>query len=373
MNRDADPTFAARVALEVVALAEAVARMEEPARRILSEKLSGLLVETQPGTARIAASLLVSAGDAFGRELGVRTLSRLADDPRVDFAREDALYRERQAQSASAPRAVDVIVLAVKEVELIACLRAFGVASGSRPSVMPGGLEVYFLESDGLSIALAWVGTDGNVESAMKSAALFAILGARLAVLVGMAAGVVGKMELGDVAVSEAVWAADFEVLKKKGSIPKPKTYPVAGRVLTGLTAMRNIDPFWGARVSDEVRKWATLEPELCTLPEDLPEDWRPKFKTGVIFAGSRIVQDGSLPRKRQEQHERLIAAEMEGAGFAAACDERRASLDWVVIRGVADFGKTPRPKDWQFVSTYAAAALLRDGLRLERFGLRDA
>lgn len=369
MARDPAPKLFAD---EVIALAVAISGIETDARRVLLERLLNLLVERQPGTARIVASALLAAGDDFGRRLGGLTLTLLSSTPHADFLKEEARIVDGLPPSPADIRLpIDVLVVAIKEVELTASLRAFGVPAGSRPERLPGNVEVFFCSSGDMKIGISWVGTDGNVESAIKMAALFGALRFRLAVLVGMAAGVPPKVVRGDVVVSEEVWAADFEVIRPNGAIPRPKTYSVSAGVCSGLTAMRNIDPGWPSRINQEVRAWSAQDPELCPLPPDLPVDWRPKFKIGVVFAGSRLIEDGSLPSRKESQHERLLAAEMEGAGFAAACAEKRDSSDWLVLRGIADEGQEPRPKDWQFVGAYAAAALLRDGLALDRFHLR--
>ena len=72
----------------------------------------------------------------------------------------------------------------------------------------------------------------------------------------------------------------------------------------------------------------------------------------------------------KEEINDRGLAAEMEGAGFAAACTARR--IPFLVVRGIADYGdedvltlvdgsEVRRGKSWQIPSTYAAAAYVRD------------
>jgi nucleoside phosphorylase len=81
----------------------------------------------------------------------------------------------------------------------------------------------------------------------------------------------------------------------------------------------------------------------------------------GVILAGGKLLEDGSLPKMRKTFHDRTRAAEMEGGGFAAACNE--FSWRWMVFRGIADFGEPERVKGWQFPATVAAALVVRYGL----------
>jgi nucleoside phosphorylase len=357
---------------EAAALTAALASMTSDARRILAERLLSILLESDAISAYISGALLKALGDKSGSQLGKEVLARLDSNVKQVFERQKAVEVDSLQELRPSRRDVDVCILAVKEIELIACLRAFGVPSGSAGERFKRGLEIFFCEDQGRSIAISYVGLDGNVESALKIASLFDVLRFRLAVLVGMAAGVENEIGLGDVVVAEEVWAVDFERIRKAGaSSPRPRTYPTRTAVWVGLTGMRNSDPGWGQRIAGEVRTLNSLEPALCPVPDDFDHlAWEPSFTSGVVFAGSRLIEDGSLPQARASRNARLLAAEMEGAGFAAAFKEFRRDEEWMVLRGIADFGKTPRPKGWQFASTYAAAALLRDGLRARRISI---
>jgi nucleoside phosphorylase len=89
-----------------------------------------------------------------------------------------------------------------------------------------------------------------------------------------------------------------------------------------------------------------------------------------VILAGGKLLEDGSLPRRADEAHARIMAAEMDGAGFAAACEQQRRP--WVVVRGIADYGEPDRRKHWQYPATFVAARYVRDALRLRRLNLEN-
>ena len=63
-----------------------------------------------------------------------------------------------------------------------------------------------------------------------------------------------------------------------------------------------------------------------------------------------------------------LVGPEMEGAGFAAMCSE--AGIEWLVVRGICDYGEPNRRKGWQFAASFAAAAFVRDGLASGRISV---
>ena len=360
--RSADPRSHASIA----GLVEAVLRSHGNHRKLLGESLMRELVVRHPASARIAASLLNAFGDDDGRALS-RLVQGELGSAIDDYQRQEMDVFEMIDEKSNTRHEVDVLVLSVKEAELIACLRAFDIGPGVRPTHITKRLDAWFTETPaGLRVAVANVGRDGNVESALKMAAALSVIDFRLAVLVGMAAGVRSEVEAGDVVIAEQVWAADFEVLRPGGiSVPRPKTFSTSPDVYTKIHTFKQVDSEWSARVSLEVQRWCADDDQSCTLPEGFDSSWRPSYKTGVIFAGSRIIEDGSLPGIRDQEQARLRAAEMEGAGFAAACSEL-SGLPWLVLRGIADFGETPRLKDWQFAATYAAAALLRDAIAAE-------
>lgn len=351
---------------DLAALGDAIRGVDKGAARLLTEVALGHVIVGQPEMARLVAAILSTYGSSEGRSLSKAIVGRIA----VPSSTDDDSATKTPSIDRQLPISVDVLVLSVKRVEFRACLRAFGVEPGIDATFRTRGQEVWVVDRGGVSFAIAYVGTDGNVESALKMCALWSMIRFRLTVLVGMAAGVKKKVELGDVVVAEAVWAAEFRVIRKtRPSVPRPKTYDTTRRTYSGLTALDQVDPFWGDRVRLELLESSAAYSD--ELPPDIFEgNWKPNVHTGVVFAGSQLVEDGSLPGLRESQHGRLLAAEMEGAGFAAACRELSEDADWLVVRGIADFGQVNRAKNWQFAATYAAAALLRDGISSGRISL---
>jgi nucleoside phosphorylase len=327
-----------------------------------------LLVAREPDAARVCAAALSAAGDESGRALGEQVIAEVGLASGALFERADVCPPSIVATKDVI--AVDVLVLSVKPVELDACLRAFGLAFPATPTPLIGGGEAWLAEYRGTKYAIACVGTDGNVESAIKLLQLFQGLAFRLPVLVGMAAGVRGEVNLGDVVIAEQVWAADFEILRREGSVPRPKTYSPASRVWSKIGSLESVYPEWGKSVKEAILSVSVMSGHRWPLPDRYETLTRlPKVKTGVVFAGSRLIEDNSLVRRRGHEQGRLLAGEMEGAGFAASVQEL-GWVDWLVIRGVADFGAERRAKNWQFASTYAAAAVLRDGVEHGRITL---
>jgi nucleoside phosphorylase len=93
-------------------------------------------------------------------------------------------------------------------------------------------------------------------------------------------------------------------------------------------------------------------------LVPKLSAEWKSTYHSGVILAGEKLIADGSLDEKRKEFHDRIRAAEMEGAGFARLCKEH--DIPFLIFRGVSDYGTPEKDNLWQATSALAAATAVR-------------
>jgi nucleoside phosphorylase len=60
----------------------------------------------------------------------------------------------------------------------------------------------------------------------------------------------------------------------------------------------------------------------------------------------------------REEYHDRVLAGEEEGSGFASMCDE--TNVPWLVFRGISDYGDVDRKQTkvlWNPMAAVSAAA----------------
>jgi nucleoside phosphorylase len=74
----------------------------------------------------------------------------------------------------------------------------------------------------------------------------------------------------------------------------------------------------------------------------------------------------------QKQYHQEVLAAEMEGSGFARACREH--AVPWLVFRGISDFGDANKSKlgDWKATAALSAAtavvAFLKKDYRQDLF-----
>jgi nucleoside phosphorylase len=329
---------------------------DEEGRELVVESLLDVLVEFAPQVAQIAGTLLAAQADPSAQEWG-RTIREMVE-----------VY-EGGLMSQSKELSVDVLILTIKWTELQACLAAFGVDPGDSSTEVADD-EVWTVSFNDVSYAIAFVSMAGNVESSIRVGELWSLIDFRAAILVGMAAGVKREVKLGDIVVSESVIAYEFQRMTTNGPVFAPRSYRPPIRRIRRVKTMAQIEPGWSQRVIGEILTCPQFKGIDKTEREKLDLSTPLEIHTGGILAGGKLIEDGTLPDMREELDDRVLAAEMEGAGFAVMCGER--NIKWLVIRGVADYGERNRRKSWQFPATYAAAAFVRDAIPNGRLPIFD-
>lgn len=337
---------------------------DSPLRGLIYEQFLDYVATAMPRERHVVSLALIGSTDDEVRALGRSLISRPARGM-------EPASNEAGGPGAPAPTqaTLDLLVLTPKGPELSAAMAAFSLSGP--PTVRLGeDSDLWLWSQDGLSLGLGVIGTDGNVEAAIELNRIAASIQVRAAALVGMAAGLEGEVKKGDIVIASWVVAYEFTRLTKRRYVNRAKPYQADMRSVQKVSQAIASYPGWGDALASEIRACRQFSGIQRGEPEKLDRRWRPRIKTGVIFAGSRLIEDGSLRRMKEEINDRGLAAEMEGAGFAAACSALR--IPWFVVRGVADYGdqdvpsggggeEAKRGKSWQFPSTYVAAAYIRD------------
>ncbi len=237
-------------------------------------------------------------------------------------------------------------------------------------------------EVDGYSVVVCSPHNDGNVRMALFAAEWLSEWRPKLSALVGMAGGREGDVKLGDIVLATSI--LDFQIVRRiatpDGPVDKNRFIPhgVPDYLTTNFSQLD--ESVWLTSMKDACRVALQRAPAGKKLSSDQLKKWKPTMKEGIVLAGSTLVEDGSIERMADAIHDRAMAVEMEGAGFAGAMTASR--IPWVSLRGIADMGGNPdyidpgentdpegasgnrkRTKEWQFAVTFAAAFRLRSVL----------
>jgi nucleoside phosphorylase len=162
------------------------------------------------------------------------------------------------------------------------------------------------------------------------------------------------------VAAASTTPGGELPLLRLRPNFLKPRT--AISRLLNAFNPDLVDWDFYSTLATRNARK----EPmsRLITFPVEFDIRTRGQLKRGVIVGQSDLIEDGSVGRF-SEYHDRVALADMDSAGFALACESE--DLDWMVWRGVADFGEIDRTQNWQGAATVSAALLARSFYERDR------
>jgi nucleoside phosphorylase len=254
----------------------------------------------------------------------------------------------------------DVAIVTVKKPELLAAKLAFGIGDTDWENDNLNGLRCWKAvvqtgrNQDDLEVLVTMVGEEGNVSCAAACGRLFSAYDVGLSILTGIAAGVEKKVGLGDVVAANIVLDYEGARLEPGGPARRPKQFGLDVKIGRDLEFFEPQKFGW----HEQFERLFTRLKELGQLTPTPTTGWKPTFHSGVVLAGEKLIADGSLDEMRKEFHDRIRAAEMEGAGFARLCEEH--DIPFLVFRGICDFGTPEKDDLWQATSALAAATAAR-------------
>jgi nucleoside phosphorylase len=239
---------------------------------------------------------------------------------------------------------------------------------GSGNYFFDGELESAALDDQKIKYSLYCIGDQTNVVSAAVVTRILAIRPARLAVLLGMAAGRPGSdVRKGDVVLAESVIYGTPGTLTDTGVIiNEPKVFRLSPAVAGEFSNAMPQHHGWFEMLGVLLERAESVESIALPPVEDRPRN--PRLLRRPILSVEQVNETTSLADYMDMFHGDASALDMEAAGFAQACEDLRQP--WLIFRGISDFGAevadgseaglAQRPKDWQTAATLAAATAFR-------------
>lgn len=267
---------------------------------------------------------------------------------------------------------VDVVVLTVIPAELRALQDALGLDPARRERSEHGSVfQRTSLPSEllgrSLNLVLGCVGEAGNAPAASAATEMIATHHPRAVLLMGIAAGLREKTRIGEVVLSDRVVAYEPAALVRTAdgrsvTQPRPEIERAPHAILQDVTFYR----------PDARRLRSAFKKAGGAVPEAKDETQRSLFekhvatgvtaRTATIASGEKLLRDPERFRALRELHGKVEVGEMEAAGLVDAC--RRASLPWLVVRGISDFGDDFKDDAFHGFAAMTAAVVLVDFLR---------
>jgi nucleoside phosphorylase len=343
----------------LAAIVKAIQSVDPSRRGIFLEELISELEQSNPGVASMASTLAAISND---EDENLRVLLAGLVDRAPSYAGEP-FEEPLRAQ-------VDVLILTIKEPELLACLEAYGLKEADG-LYSPGRKFRYWTwMHGGKTHVLSNVGVAGNAYATLKMMVLAEHFIPQLAVLIGMAAGVPAKAHLGDVVVAQHVYNYEYAILTDEGLAQAAESWSPPLLDIDPIKA-ENLQEAWRTAVRGTIRTLRTRFSRDGEMPsEEHLRGARMKLHVEPIMAGGWLIESDELTTFARSIQAQIVASEMDGAGFAVAA--KHLGWNWFVVRGIADSGAPGREQNWQRFATFAAAVFCRDVLVPDTFGKLD-
>ena len=241
----------------------------------------------------------------------------------------------------------DVLIVTVTAVESRAVLAAFERATGQKARSVAIGDRVYrdlgTLQRARVFLALSEMGAGGLGASQQTVQKGIAALRPQAVVMVGIAFGMnEQKQAVGDILVSRQLMLYDLQRVGASQIIPRGDRPHGSGKLLNYLSSA-----------------------EL---------DWEgAPVRFGLLLTGDKLVDDIDYREQLKRLEAEAIGGEMEGAGLYVACQD--AKVDWVVVKGICDWGdgnKEQHKEARQKMAADSAAAFVVHALQHAAFDGSD-
>ncbi|MBD0347138.1 MAG: SAVED domain-containing protein, partial [Coleofasciculus sp. Co-bin14] len=169
--------------------------------------------------------------------------------------------------------------------------------------------------------------------------------------MLGIAGGVRGKVELGDVVVAKFVFYYELAKLTLEGEQLRPNQFPTDQLLYTRAYVY-------------EATEWKGMIEVL--RPGHISETSLPNVHFDPIASGEKVIADEETIPKLVKVCPKLVAVAMEGAGVARAARNYPHGQPprFLEIRGICDFADPNKNDDWHDYAANAAAAFAVGWLR---------
>lgn len=263
---------------------------------------------------------------------------------------------------------VDVVILTVTQAELTAACNVLQIGDRRHKTedgtvYLLGGVHSELARRDYV-IALACIGDAGNSGAAVAAARAIETYRPRAVLLMGVAAGLRGKVKIGDVVLSERVVAYEPVAPVRSDGGTVEATGPEVDRAPHSMR--QDVVHYRG----DPRRLQAAFERAGGVIPAptaDQADAFRVHVadaiaaRSATIASGEQLLLDPSTLIAVRALDGKGEVGELEAIGVVEAC--RRAAVPWLVIRGISDLGDELKDDRFHAFAACAAAAVLHDFL----------
>ena len=271
----------------------------------------------------------------------------------LDKGRLVKMIKTKKAHSLIKSERVDVaIITALYKVELEAVL---STDCNWRELSLEEDDHVYYVgevessKGEKLKVLASCCSRMGMASAAATTMKVCSKFSPKTVFMTGIAAGVEGKTNFGDILVADPCWdwgsgkttVHDGEVKQ----LNSPHQIPLK-------TSFRS-----------KFQKISTTRVYLDEISSKWPHDKRPSnplsLIVGPLATGASVLEDPETVRKIVGQHRETIGVEMEAYGFSYAASMADNDVDAAVVKSVCDFANPDKNDGWQKYAAFTSAQIV--------------
>jgi len=267
-------------------------------------------------------------------------------------------------------QAIDVGIITVIPHEITALLKMFGV-NKSRIIRIGKYQECWLTEvlnnrsKKKFTVVIGFLsGESGNIESSITTNNFLRHWNPKMMCLVGIAAGIKGKVKIGDVVIPNSVLDRTIKVFDKGSYKVREKSYNRDDVLNSQIKVYLDKDELEKSLSQDQkplLEKAIKIGRELGIQENEIGTNLA--IEDGTISSDNVLIRDANYFNSIVVAHQKCRGGEMEAAGFARACELYDKDLPYIVVRGISDFGDERKDDNFHKLSSASACYVLYEML----------
>lgn len=207
-----------------------------------------------------------------------------------------------------------------------------------------GDLWLVLGEFGGYKIALLQTEMGSNCGREIK-AAMAILRNVKCVIGVGVAFAFKKEYRLGDVLVSK--WIAGGSDLKGQNGVIQIRN-----------AVLKNVSPTLQQTFIRDANTWAANTNFECGKGQEVKR--KSKAYSGGMVSAPLLTDDEKMRDTIYKRFPEAVGGEMEGYMYMKLNDDHECEFEYIVVKGVADYGDGKKNKVWQFTAAMAAVSFVK-------------
>ena len=215
-----------------------------------------------------------------------------------------------------------------------------------------------------ISLVISFINGDaGNVEASICTTHFLQNWHPKLMCMVGISAGIEGKVKIGDVVIPSKIIDRTKKVYKAGRYIPRTENYNRT-RIIEQMLKRYKItsEDFFL-----ECNKYILADIKRAELVAQANGIDKSVYSRELTLVDGSIASEDTLIRDSEffvpiteNVDEKCRGAEMEAVGFVKTCRTEKEDFPWIIFRGISDMGDVKKSDDFQALAAKSACVALK-------------